>query len=225
MRRSAAGRGVHAILLAALSGLLAACVSLPRAADPASDAPEGPRPRVAAFKQVDTYAQALRDWRTPDDVNAWIAANFQYDPARAMRLSETQRHRSGTLPIHEPEDFLAAPSGICVDLSRFAVETLRRIDPGAQASYLMIEFAPVALGGNTLRRHWLAAFRRDGGHYFFADSKRPGHVAGPYASVQAFVADYAAYRGRAVVAFEERDSFQRRQRTRAVRQAREAGSP
>lgn len=70
MNRSTGGRRVRAVLLAALAGLQAGCGSLPRSADPASDAPEGPRTRVAAFKEVDTYAQALRDWRTPDDVNA-----------------------------------------------------------------------------------------------------------------------------------------------------------
>jgi hypothetical protein len=83
------------------------------------------------------------------------------------------------LPIYQPHKFFAAPSGVCVDLSRFAVETLRHIDPDARASYLMIEFAPVTIGGNTLRRHWLASFTRDGKYYFFADSKRPGHIAGP----------------------------------------------
>lgn len=129
------------------------------------------------------------------------------------------------MPIHEPKDFFAAPSGICVDLSRFAVETLQRMAPGAKPAYLMIEFAPVTVGGNTLRRHWLATFRRGGQHYFFADSKRPGHFAGPYAKVEDFVADYAAYRGRTIVAFKERDSFRRRQRSRATRQASEARSP
>ena len=222
---SGARRRLRAILASVLIGALAACASPPRTADPTSDAPEGPRPRVAAFNEVDSYAQALRDWRTPEDVNAWIAAKFQYDPQRAMRLSESQRLRSGTLPIHEPQDFYAAPSGICVDVSRFAVETLRRIAPGTRPAYLMIEFAPVTVGGNTLRRHWLATFRRDGRHYFFADSKRPGHVAGPYANVEEFVADYAAYRGRTIVAFHERDSFQRQLRVRAGRQAREARDP
>lgn len=215
----------RAVLLWALPGVLAACGTVPRTADPASDAPEGPRPRVAAFDAPASYGQALRDWQTPEDVNAWIAAKFQYDAQRAMRLSESQRLRSGTLPIHEPQDFYAAPSGICVDLSRFAVETLRRIAPGTQPAYLTIEFAPVTVGGNTLRRHWLATFRRDGRHYFLADSKRPGHVAGPYANVEEFVADYAAYRGRTIVAFQERDSFQRQLRVRAVRQAREARDP
>lgn len=216
---------LRAVFLSVLLGSLAACGTLTRTADPASDAPEGPRPRLAAFKDPASYEQALRDWRTPEDVNAWIAAKFQYDSPRAMQLSETQRNRSGTLPIHEPEDFFAAPSGICVDLSRFAVETLRRIAPGAKPAYLMIEFAPVTVGGNTLRRHWLATFRRDGRHYFLADSKRPGHVAGPYASVGDFVADYAAYRRRTIVAFAERDSFQRQQRSRASRQIRDATGP
>lgn len=213
------------VFLPALLGLLAACAGPLRTADPASDAPEGPRPRVAAFKDPASYDQALRDWQSPEDVNAWIAARFQYDSRRAMQLSETQRLRSGTLPIHEPKDFFAAPSGVCVDLSRFAVETLQRIAPDAKPAYLMIEFAPVAVGGNTLRRHWVATFRRDGRHYFLADSKRPGHVAGPYASVEDFVAEYAVYRGRTIVAFKERDSFQRQLRSRAIRQTREPGQP
>ena len=109
-----------------------------------------------------SYQQALQVWRTPEDVNAWIGARFEYDRSRAMLLSETQRSRSGQLPIYQPQEFFAAPSGVCVDLSRFAVETLRHIDPDARASYLMIEFAPVTIGGNTLRMHWLASFTRDG---------------------------------------------------------------
>lgn len=80
----------------------------------------------------------------------------------------------------------------------------------------MIEFDPVSVRGNTLRRHWLVSFERGGQHYFFADSKRPGHIAGPYASVQAFVDEYAHYRGRRIVAFSERESYERRLRTRAV---------
>jgi hypothetical protein len=76
----------------------------------------------------------------------------------------------------------------------------------------MIEFAPVTIGGNTLRMHWLASFTRDGKYYFFADSKRPGHIAGPYASATEFIDEYAKYRGRQIVAFRELDSYQRKQR-------------
>jgi hypothetical protein len=107
---------------------------------------------------------------------------------------------------------LATPSGVCVDLARFAVETLRHIDPAPDPRYLMIEFAPVQIGDATLRWHWLASFRMDGRHYFFADSKRPGHIVGPHSSPQEFIEAYARYRGRPIVAFHELDSFQRRQR-------------
>jgi len=79
----------------------------------------------------------------------------------------------------------------------------------------MIEFDPVTIRGNALRRHWVASFERDGKLYFFADSKRPGHIAGPYDSTQAFIDDYARYRGRTVVAFAERSTYERATRAAA----------
>ena len=208
-----------------LAALLAACASLAGTADPASDAPEGQRIQVGAFKDAASYSQALQVWRTAQDVNAWIGAKFHYDRSRAMLLSESQRGRAGPLPIYPAHDFFAAPSGICVDLSRFAVETLRQIDPDAKANYLMIEFLPVTVDGNTLRLHWLASFTHDGKYYFFADSKRPGHIAGPYANAAQFIAEYSVYRNRTVVAFRELDSYQRKQRTLAPKQRREDRRP
>jgi hypothetical protein len=193
------------------------CGAAQPVADPASDAPETLRSPVAAFKDATSYAQALQAWQSPEDVNAWIGARFEYDMARAMQLSETQRRRSGSLPIHEPQAFFAAPSGVCVDLSRFAVEAMRQIDPEAAARYLMIEFAPLQLNGQTLRLHWLATFQRDGQLYFFADSKRPGVIAGPYASTRLFIDDYAVYRGRPIVAFRELESYQRQPRALAAK--------
>jgi hypothetical protein len=199
---------------------LVACRTAPETADPASDAP-GARPvRIDSFKRADSYAEALKTWRDPEDLNAWIGARFEYDMTRAMLLSETQRYRSGPLPIHAPHDFFANPSGVCVDLARFAVETLRQIAPELQARYLMIEFAPVTLGGNTLRLHWMTSFTRDGKRYFLADSKRPGYLAGPYENTQQFIDAYARYRGRPIVAFRELDSYQRTQRTQARKQDR-----
>jgi hypothetical protein len=213
---------VRSALAIASLALVAACATAPESADPASDAPESRSTPTGPVKAVSSYSEALQTWRTAEDVNAWIGAAFQYDMARAMRLSETQRSRSGTLPIARPEEFFANPRGVCVDLSRFAVETLRELEPGAQPTYLMIEFAPVSIAGNTLRLHWLAGFRRDGSTYYFADSKRPGHIAGPYASSSEFIREYARYRGRQIVAFRELASYQRTPRTKAVKQRREA---
>jgi hypothetical protein len=191
---------------------LAACACLPGAPGPDSDAPEIQRRRAEPFNAPASYREALQNWRTPEEVNAWIGARYRYDPARAVELSETRRNESGRPAVYAPQEFFAAPSGVCVDLARFAVETLRHIDPASDPRYLMIEFAPVQIGNDTLRRHWLASFRRDGRHYFFADSRRPGHIAGPHASSQEFIKAYAKYRGRQIVAFRELDSFQRRQR-------------
>ena len=194
-------------------------------ADPASDAPEQ-RPMVRdATPAPASYAQALRSWRRAEDVDAWLGERFEYDTARALRLSETQRARSGGLPIHEPAAFFESPRGVCVDVARFAVESLRAIDPQAKAGYLMIEFNPATLSGQTLRRHWVATFERDGRLYVFGDSKRPGHVAGPYADAAAYVADYARYRGREIVAFRQLPTYERQRRAMAARQPRVAAQP
>ena len=200
---------------------LAACGTVPDAADPASDAPEGHRVATTPFKSGPTYAEALKVWRTAADIKAWIGATFEYDMPRAMRLSESQRARSGRLPIHAPQEFFLAPRGICVDLARFAVETLRAVDPRARPAYLMIEFAPVTVSGNTLRLHWVAVYRLEGSYHVFADSKRPGHKAGPYATLAQYIAEYARYRGREIVAFRELESYERKARTRANRKDRE----
>lgn len=208
-----------------LSVVVSACAANPIVADPHSDAPEQRPSGLALFTHPGSYAQALQAWRTPEEVNAWIRARFDYDPDRSVLLSETQRAQRAGPAIHTPEAFYVAPKGICVDLARFAVETLRRVAPQLKASYLMIEFDPVAIRGNVLRRHWVATFEREGKFYFFADSKRPGVMAGPYASTQAYISDYARYRGREIVSFREQDSFMRRAKTPAAKQQRDAAAP
>ena len=196
---------------------LSACATVPR---DASDAPES-RVSIEGYVAPANHAAAIAAWRRAEDINAFIGARFEYDRERAIRLSETQRSKSGRVPIHEPAAFFASPRGVCVDVARFAVETLRAVEPAAGPKYLMIEFEPVAIAGNTLRLHWLASYRRDGKYYFFADSKRPGHVAGPYDSVEAFIADYELYRGRKVVRHRELESYERKLRQRSARQEHE----
>ena len=208
------GRSATIVLLVGLLG----CTTVPRSADPASDAPEESRQTLTVPGRLlpHSYREALATWRTADDVNAWIGARFEYDAARALQLSETQRQRHGQLPILAPEQFFEAPRGVCVDLARLAVEALRIVDPASRPAYLMIEFDPVSISGNVLRRHWVVAFERDGQHYVFADSKRPGHIAGPDASVQQFIDAYASYRGRRIVAFREAASYTRQVRALAA---------
>lgn len=209
------------VLAGVLAGLLlcGGVQAKPVTADPTSDAPEPRSANGRRYTEAASYGEALKLWRSAEEVNAWIGARFEYDMLRALQLSETQRQANGRMPIHAPEAFFAAPKGVCVDLSRFAVETLRAIVPEARAAYVMIEFDPVSISGNTLRRHWVASFERDGKRYFFADSKRPGHLAGPYGSTQEFIAEYAMYRGRRIVSFREVESFERKMRTQAAKQS------
>jgi len=183
--------------------------------------PEYIRDSTMVLKAADSYEQALRVWKTPEDINRWVAANFSYDRARALRLSETQRAKNGRISIHAPSEFFDTKTGVCVDLSRFGVETLRRIDPLSDPKYLMIEFDPIQTKGNMLRLHWLVSFRRDGKIYIFADSKRPGHIAGPYNDVQTFVIEYEKYRQRKIVAFRELDSYEKQRRPQAQKQQRQ----
>ncbi len=197
---------------------LSGCASVLHIANPSSNGSEYTRDSAVPFKRAGSYEHALQVWRTPEDINGWIAANFSYDTARAMRLSETQRTKNERLSIYSPSEFFDTKAGVCVDLSRFGVETLRRIDPSSDPKYLMIEFNPVQIKGNTLRLHWLVSFKRGGKTYFFADSKRPGHIAGPYNDTQAFIDEYEQYRGRRIVAFRELASYQKQRRTQALKQ-------
>jgi len=200
--------------------LLACATDAPRTLESLSDAPDPQHVRSQATDLPASYSAALRTWQTAEGINSWIAARFVYDRTRALSMSESAR-AVARVPVHQPEEFFARPVGICVDLAHFAVASLRRIEPGAQASYLMIEFEPVQISGQTLRRHWLAAYQKDGKFYFFADSKRPGYMAGPYASADQFIAEYAVYRQRPIVAHRLLDTYERRERRRAPKTLRD----
>lgn len=163
---------------------------------------------------LESYTDALQTWKTPEDINAWIASNFSYDMNRSMRLSETQVAQLRQPNIYTPSKFFSIKSGTCVDLSRFAVETLKIINPQCDAKYLMIEFDPVIINGNMLRRHWLVSFKRDGQTYFFADSNRPGIIVGPFNEAEEFIKEYERDRARRIVAFREKESYQKDRRIR-----------
>src|SRR5262245_43101561 len=109
---------------------------------------------------IASYTAALETWRSAEDVNAWIGRHFRYDLKRALLLSETQRSQGVRLAVHLPETFFDEPEGVCVDLAHFSVETLRAVEPQSKPRYVMIEFDPVSIAGNTLRRHWVASFER-----------------------------------------------------------------
>ncbi|MBN2437516.1 MAG: hypothetical protein JXL20_02845 [Deltaproteobacteria bacterium] len=208
---------MHKLLVGFALFFMAGCVNVLHGAVSSSDAPEYPRDTTVILKAAGSYGHALQIWKSPEDINEWIAANFSYDMARALRLSETQKAQHDRIPIYTPSEFFDTKTGICVDLSRFGVETLRRIAPSSDPRYLMIAFDPIQVKGNMLRLHWLVSFRRDGKMYFFADAKRPGHIAGPFNNTHEFIREYEQYRGRKIVAFRELASYQKERKAPALK--------
>jgi hypothetical protein len=85
----------------------------------------------------------------------------------------------------------------------------------------MIEFDPTVIAGNTLRRHWVVQYEVDGKLYYFADSRRPGHVAGPYGTVQEYIEQYSQYRQRRIVSYRTMDSYERKLKKQAPKTSRE----
>ena len=187
------------------------------AADSLLDEPEFERDSSMHSHAPDSYDRALAIWKKPEDINKWVAAVFRYDKARAIKLSSKHRTEEQGTPIYSPSEFFNIEAGVCVDLARFGVETLRIIDPNSDAKYLMIEFDPIRMDGHTFRLHWLVSFNRDGMKYFFCDSKRPGYIAGPYNNTQEFINEYEQYRGRKIVAHRELDSYQKQRKIKSTK--------
>jgi hypothetical protein len=61
------------------------------------------------------------------------------------------------------------------------------------------------------------SFKREGRSYFFADSKRPGYIAGPYKDAQEFINEYEQYRDRRIMTFREVASYEKQRRTQALK--------
>ena len=182
-----------------------------------SDEPEIGRDLSVPYQAMVSYNQALGIWKTAEDINKWVAGSFIYDKARAIKLSSNQRTKNKGISIYKPPEFFETKAGVCVDLARFGVETLRTIDPNSDPKYLMIEFDPIQINSNTFRLHWLVSFKKDSMKYFFCDSKRPGYIAGPYNSTQVFISEYEQYRGRKIVAHRELESYKKQRKSQSAK--------
>jgi hypothetical protein len=188
-----------------------------QAANSLPDEPEFERNLSIPIQGVDSYSRALDLWKTAEDINGWIAGSFIYDKPRALKLSSNQRTKNRGIPVYNPSVFFESKTGVCVDLARFGVETLKIIDPNSDPKYLMIEFDPIQINSNTFRLHWLVSFKRDGMTYVFCDSKRPGYIAGPYKSTQEFIREYEQYRGRKILAYRELESYQKQRKSQSTK--------
>ncbi|MCJ7581838.1 MAG: hypothetical protein MUP98_15065 [Candidatus Aminicenantes bacterium] len=181
------------------------------------DEPEIGRDIYVPYQTIDSYNQALGIWKSAEDINKWVAASFIYDKARAIKFSSNQKTKNKGISIYKPSEFFETKAGVCVDLARFGVETLRVIDADSDPKYLMIELDPIQINSNTFRLHWLVSFKKDGMKYFFCDSKRPGYIAGPYNGTQVFISEYEQYRDRKIVAHRELESYKKQRKSQSAK--------
>ena len=210
------GRRVRAAVAALLASCLAAFGTVAHGANPASDAPEGPRPgrRVQGCRHLLARPAAVAKPRGRQRVDR-----------REVRL----RHGPRAAAVGEPaeQDRHAADPPACRVLRRTLghlrrPQPIRGRDPApdrpgpeaglpddrVRARHRRRQHPAAALAGHVHARGQALLLRR-------LEAAR--HIAGPYASTQDFVAEYSAYRNRPIVAFRELESYQRKQRTMAVR--------
>ena len=164
-----------------------------------------------------SYETILTQWKTVANVNNWIKENFRYSFDRAKQLADNSPTRE-QLHIYSPAKLYQTKKGVCIDLARFAVETINILDTSKHIQYLMIEFEPIIIDSSIIKKHWMAVYRDSSGYYFLADSKRPGFITGPYRTVADFVADYQTYRDRKIISwkvmmsYKKQKSFQQKQK-------------
>jgi hypothetical protein len=175
-----------------------------------------PYPQIGTKKANDkskfSYHEAIHNWKSVNDVNDWIARHFNYDMDRAMQLANSNIKKKAT--IYDPTEVFNHKKGICVDLSRFAFETIQAINPTIDIKYLMIEFEPLKIGDSTFRKHWMVVYKENGRLYTMADTKRPGFISGPYNEISEFIIEYQKFRKRQIISYKLTDTYKKRLKRR-----------
>lgn len=182
-----------------------------------SDAPE--KNTRKSDKDTTQYLETIGRWKSIEHINQWIGQNFHYDMSRAIALG-SKRNEDPKTTIFTPEEFFKVKSGICVDLSRFAFETLKKVDPEVEAYYLMIDFEPIEIQGSIIRKHWVLAYKLKDQFYITADSKVPGTISGPYDTIQDFITGYEKFRERKIERFKLLNDYKKTQKERLVKNQR-----
>ncbi|MHC4638939.1 MAG: transglutaminase-like domain-containing protein [Planctomycetota bacterium] len=160
-----------------------------------------------------SYYGALQNWKTVKDVNNWIGQNFEYDMDRAMQLADNSGTR-GKTNIYKPDELFHHKKGVCIDLARFALETIQAIDPAIDIKYLLIEFEPLLMGNRVFKNHWMIMYKENDQLYIMADTKRPGHISGPYNAMSEFITAYEDFRKRKIISYKITDTYKKRLKKR-----------
>lgn len=120
------------------------------------------------FARAAGYEDAVKQWRSYEDVAKWMEENFIY-------VKKNQRMTEG---VQTPEETFMLKRGYCKDGATFAIDALNRINPGYDARMLYI-----------LSGHYTTLFRMNSKLYIMDLASGPGYasirgVHGPFDSIK-----------------------------------------
>lgn len=105
----------------------------------------------------DSYDQAVQNWKSYQDVGAWLAKNFSFDRARLQLILGRVRAEGPTgLLAHSPAKTYEMKRGYCTDSAKLAIDALNRINLAYDARYVFIKNKAGPA------QHWVAGFKVDG---------------------------------------------------------------
>jgi len=130
---------------------------------------EGPSPVKPSLAK--TYAETVSQWKSYQDLVRWMEKEFSLD------LDRFKRYEGKFPPPRTPEETFHLRSGIYVDATLLAKETLNRINPSYKARIVVIIMRPYGYN------HYVCSFR-DGGKIWIMDYGTPYRevtgLLGPY---------------------------------------------
>ena len=184
------------------------------------------RQKFRACTTPSSYSDAIASWKAPEDIALWMRDVFRYDLERALDLAEDNSVRSDTR-IFTPEETFSAGAGTCVDLCRFAVDTMRahRSDDADELPHDRVR------AGQNCKAHVAATLARQSTSIHLASScsqtrNTPGEINGPYRSLTQFLDVYEARRKRRVVKHvSSATTFLREMQAKRRRRAQKAAAP
>jgi len=135
------------------------------------------RPSPVEPSLAKTYAETGSQWKSYQDLVRWMEKEFSLD------LDRFKRYEGKFPPPRTPEETFHLRSGIYVDATVLAKETLNRINPSYKARIVVIIMRPYGYN------HYVCSFR-DGGKIWIMDYGTPYRevtgLLGPYNSLEEY---------------------------------------
>ena len=137
--------------------------------------------------QASDYADAVSNWKSYQDVGAWLDKNFEFNTSRQKTIRKRLKKQgvSGLL-IRNPETVFKDKSGYCADSAHFSLDALGKISPEYNPRLV---FVMNSVPGKP--NHWVTGFTVDGKVYVM--DYGAGHnwdamngIHGPYDSLDGY---------------------------------------